>query len=69
MLHRLGLTSLVQLEDIETRKVYEKILKATDEVVKEDVEKMGEDYSHRVLFIDPATIGRIAESFGDKFGQ
>jgi len=44
---------------------YEKILRATDVIVKEENDKLKEEYSHRMLFIDPATFGRIKEALED----
>jgi len=67
MLHHLGINTIEQLEDAKTRKLYEKIVKATAEVVSEEVAKLEDDYSHRILFIAPTTLGRIAESYRDKF--
>ena len=69
--HSLALLSLLEiktaadLEKEETQNLYELILKATAEIVDEEIKKLGDRYSHRMLFIDPATYGRISEAIVD----
>lgn len=60
-----GLKDLSDLDKKETLKLYELILKATAEVVKEENIKLKDQYSHRMLFIDTATFGRISEAVVD----
>ncbi|HVB20240.1 MAG TPA: AIPR family protein [Candidatus Paceibacterota bacterium] len=63
MLSECGVSSLDDLNIEKTETTYKKILDATALVVKEDLEKMDDTYSHRLLFIDPVTIGRIREAY------
>jgi len=43
------------------KKPYAKIVKATNTVVQKEMEEKKDTYSHRALFIDPATLGKIEE--------
>jgi len=62
-----GIGQLSDLENKKTTGVYKSILDATAEVVREENEKLGDQYSHRLLFIDQSTLGRIQEIlFGQK---
>ena len=46
--------------------MYNDILDATQEVVKEIINEEGDTYSHRKTFIDNDTIGRIEEAYRDR---
>lgn len=61
LLGRFGVKKISDLEDKKTIKLYEEILKATSNIVKEENEELLERYSHRMLFIDQSTLGRISE--------
>ena len=62
MLALCGISSIEDLERDSTQKLYERILEANAIVVAEESEKLKDRYSHRQLFIDPTTIGRIQEA-------
>lgn len=61
MLRNEGITSLADLDKKEAKTKYLTLLKATAELVGEESEKLGDSYSHRQLFIDSSTLGRIKE--------
>lgn len=69
LLRELGVRALSDLTNHSIKEKYEKILKATDEVVKEEIEEQGDNYSHRALFIAPTTIGRVRESYYDLYKE
>lgn len=65
VLYSMGLNSLESLSDKDRiEKNYRKIIKATKVVVDEKKEADGDSYSHRRLFIDTSTLGKIEEVLG-----
>jgi hypothetical protein len=56
-----GIKTLVELDKVPAKNLYESILAAMAEIVRDDSKRLGEQYSHRILFINPETLGRIRE--------
>lgn len=63
MLGELGVKELSDLNKQSVKKKYRDILNAIKIVVDEEIQSKGDDYSHRALFINPASIGRIKEAY------
>lgn len=62
LLANFGIKSVSDLENKNSEKLYKLILRATAKIVAEENKKMSDQYSHRMLFIDPSTYGRISEA-------
>lgn len=58
----LGIEKRSQLDDSAIIKAHEKVMESTKKVVDEALLDKGDNYSHRAMFIDPPTLGKIEEA-------
>ena len=68
VLYHSGVRRLEDLDNPASKTKYDEILKATARIVKEDREESKEKYSHRILFINSVTLGRIQEAMTKRKG-
>jgi hypothetical protein len=67
MLSKFGDLNSIITDEKKFRAIAIKILNVTKNVVKECLKEQGDKYSHRKLFIDTSTIGRLIEEYEDKY--